>query len=251
MLVLSVAALLNRFVSPRLTPCLAIFFCIAYILPLLLVLPTLTRSERDIQRYIEAPVRQAMGEYLFLRKKPGDRVGCEPLGYVAYYSRMPVDDFPGLANREVTEFFKANPSQRTLGRMLEHFRPEWIALREREYQSFVTRPGMQFLESEYQVEKIFRADPLETARIFRVRGNIDRVFLSFAPALTRACVPLHGLPVHFDPGDIGPATRTMAAPRDQVHEPDFIHFAQVGVLHPISFGEDFVGVQAQPADFRD
>jgi hypothetical protein len=83
MLVLSVAALPNRIVSPRLIPCLAIFFCIAYILPLLLLLPTLTRSERDIQPYIDTPVRWAMGGYLFLRKKPGDRVGWEPLGYVA------------------------------------------------------------------------------------------------------------------------------------------------------------------------
>ena len=175
-LVLSLSALLHRFISPRNASLVAGLLALAYIAPFVALLPTSFRAEHDIQLYIETPVREAMGKYLFEHKKPGDRVSCEPLGYIAYYSRMPVYDFPGLANRDVTQFLKNSPPrERSLRAVLEHFRPEWIALREREYENFTGRRQMRFLESEYQIEKIFRADP-RADHIFRARINIDRVF---------------------------------------------------------------------------
>lgn len=91
LLVLALGAFI-RVLAPRRAAMVAGLSCAAYVLPFLLVLPITFRAERDIQRHIETPVRIAMGKYLFAHKKPGDRVGCEPLGYIGYYSRMPVLD---------------------------------------------------------------------------------------------------------------------------------------------------------------
>ncbi len=134
------------------------------------------RAERDIDRYIENPVRKAIGYYLLKHKQPGDRIACEPLGFIGYYSRMPVLDFPGLASPEVTAFLKTHPNSRKLDLVIEALRPEWIALRETEYQSFTREPYMKFLATDYTVEKIFRSDPVHTKQIFSVDHNIDTAF---------------------------------------------------------------------------
>ena len=176
LLALGLNALCRAIVRPDRIGLVSRMACAGYLLPFLAVLPLTIPAERNIQRYIETPVRVAMGRYLAAHKKPGDRVGCEPLGYVAYYSRMPVYDYPGLASPEVTEYLKRFPQHRSLELMLEHFRPEWIALRENEYR-FMLGYGdpMKFLETDYTVEKVFRADP-NAGRILRVENNADRVF---------------------------------------------------------------------------
>ncbi len=121
-------------------------------------------------------MRKAIGRYLAQHKKPGDAIVCEPLGFIGYYSRMPVYDFPGLASPEVTAFIKTHPDARKLDRVIEALRPEWIALRETEYQSFLSEPYMQFLQTDYRVEKVFRADEAHTKEIFRVDHNVDTAF---------------------------------------------------------------------------
>lgn len=175
-LVLGLGALFRWLVLPGRITMLSRAAWLGFILPFIIVLPKTFGAERDIQRYIENPVRKAMGQYLFEHKKPGDRVACEPLGYMAYYSRMPVYDFPGLASAEVTRFIRANPGGRSLAGILDHFRPQWIALRQNEYQILTAREDMKFLQADYGIEKIFRADPQHAADIFRVGSNIDTVF---------------------------------------------------------------------------
>jgi hypothetical protein len=71
---------------------------------------------------------------------------------------------------------KRFPHHHNLEHMLEHFRPEWIALREHEYRNFTALDFMKFLETEYRVERIFRADPAQTAGIFRANRNVDTCF---------------------------------------------------------------------------
>ena len=175
-LILGLSALLKRYALPLQFPALARTACVFFLLPLLVVLPITFRAERDINRYIENNVRKAIGRYLFHHKQPGDRVACEPLGFIGYYSRMPVLDFPGLASPEVSAFFKTHPGSRSLDRMLEAMRPEWIALRQIEYQSFITKPYMKFLETDYSVVKIFRSDSTHTSDIFGVDHNVDTCF---------------------------------------------------------------------------
>ncbi len=175
-LVLGLSALLKTFALPLKTTPLARTACFIFIVPLLAVLPVTFRTEREINGYIENPVRKAIGRYLFTHKRPGDVVACEPLGFIGYYSRMPVLDFPGLASPEVSAFLKSHPDSRKLDRMLEAMRPEWIALREMEYQSFITRPYMKFLETDYTIEKVFRSDAGHTKDTFGISHNVDTAF---------------------------------------------------------------------------
>ncbi len=176
LLVLALGALLRALAPPRRAAAVARLACAGYVLPFLLVLPTTFRAERDIQRYVETPVRIAVGKYLFEHRKPGDRVGCEPLGYIGYYSRMPVLDYPGLASPEVTGFLRRYRGQPWIDHMLNHFRPEWIALRPHEYQSLAGYPHMGFLQSDYVVVKTFQADPVHGPHIFRIEKSIDTGF---------------------------------------------------------------------------
>jgi hypothetical protein len=175
-LVLGLNALCHTLVLPERIALVSRVACAVYILPFLAVLLLTFGAERDIQRYIENPVRVAMGRYLGEHKRAGDRIGCEPLGYVSYYSRMPVLDYPGLASPEVTDYVKRFPHHRNLEHMLEHFQPEWIALREHEYRNFAALDFMKFLETDYRVERIFRADPAQAAGIFRSGRNVDTCF---------------------------------------------------------------------------
>ena len=176
LLVFALNALFDTFILPIRIPVLSQIACVAYLLPFIVIVPVTFKAERDIQRYIEDPVRKAVGEYLFAHKKPGQTVGAEPLGYIAYYSRMPEYDYPGLASREVTDFLQKNPGRRMLEQMLEFLRPDWIALRGYEFTDFTRRPDMRFLDTDYQVEKIFRADPAFTSTILDVEHNIDTSF---------------------------------------------------------------------------
>ncbi len=178
-LVLGLSALFQACVQPARIPLLSRTACAVYLLPFLVVLPLTFRAERGIQLYVETPVRIALGRYLFEHKKPGDRVGCEPLGYISYYSRMPVYDYPGLASPEVTAFIRQHPECRSLDAVLAHVRPEWIALRESEYKSITSRPGAEYLGTGYTLEKTFRADPVHAPQVNRIDHNIDQVFLLF------------------------------------------------------------------------
>jgi hypothetical protein len=173
-LVLGLSALFKRYVIAERIPRLSRTISVAYLLPFVAVLPLNFRGERDIMRHIETPVRIAIGRYLFEHKQPGDRVGCEPLGFIGYYSRMPVLDYPGLASPEVTGYLRQNPEGRSLERMLEHFKPEWIVLREQEYRYMLTLPFMKFLETEYIRERDFRA--VNASLVFRAGNNIDLCF---------------------------------------------------------------------------
>jgi hypothetical protein len=153
--------------------------CIAYVLPFIAIVPATFKGEKDIQEYVENPVRKAIGEYIFAHKKPGETVGSESLGYVAYYSRLPVYDFPGLASKQVTDALKLHPG--SLDVVLEAFKPDWILLRWNEWQRFYRSLPVDatFMKNSYRVEKVFRYDAQHGSGSFRMDSNVDRLFYLF------------------------------------------------------------------------
>lgn len=78
------------------------------------------------QEIVEEGVRKQVGLYLRERMKPGDRVYCEALGYIGYYSQAVMRDFPGLASPEVTDVLRKEPH---FAAPVKVMHPEWIALR--------------------------------------------------------------------------------------------------------------------------
>ena len=221
--VLALGALFNTLVPPAWIPLLSKVVCAAYLLPFIAIVPVTFKGEKDIQEYVENPVRKAIGEYIFAHKKPGETVGSESLGYVAYYSRLPVYDFPGLASKEVTDVLKLHPG--SLDVLIEAFKPDWVLLRWNEWDRFYRNLPVNatFMKSSYRVEKVFKYDARHASGSFRMDTNVDRMFYLFkklppgeriaeatptriGPALTGGSVAIQGswTPNGYFP-DAGPA----------------------------------------------
>jgi tetratricopeptide (TPR) repeat protein len=150
---------------------------VAYAGLFVLLLPKTFAAEKRIQEDIENQVRKPMGMFLGEVTTADQSIGCECLGYVAYYSRRTVYDWPGLANRDVVAYSRAHPEGRNLLAMLEHFRPDLIVLRYREYALWYQTT---WLDTDYRIIASFEA-PLDKLRdVPLIEENIDYGFLVFA-----------------------------------------------------------------------
>ena len=139
------------------------------------VLPICFYTERMIQRYVENDVRKQAGLYLKEHMKADEAVGCEPLGYMAYYSRGNVYDWPGLASRTVVAWSKAQPPERRcLENMCRDLKPEYLFLRDTEVLYFFK--SNDWLKEDYHVVKAFHVDPEKAARIPWLDRNVDTDF---------------------------------------------------------------------------
>ena len=85
-----------------------------------------------------------------------EAVGCEPLGYIGYYSGKIVYDWPGLNSRKVVAWEKANPNRRCLENMLRDLQPEYLFLRDVEMTVDFYDPA--WFKQRYHVMKTFIID---------------------------------------------------------------------------------------------
>ena len=152
---------------------------VAYLFPFIAYLPKTFTTEKRIQQDIENQVRRKVGEYLGQVMGKDQSVGCEPLGYVAYYSRRTVYDWPGLANREVVEYSKNHRARkdRKLMPMLDYFRPDFLVLR---YSEYTDNACEKWIEENYKIINSFEVDPHKTADIFEIKDNVDLGFFVLA-----------------------------------------------------------------------
>jgi hypothetical protein len=118
------------------------------------------RGERNVQRYVENGNRKQIGLYFAKVSTPQQTIGLEPLGYVGYYSRRRIYDYPGLCNREVVRYIREHPQNRNLTDMLGFFRPDFIVLRPYEYKSALAK-GHEWLKTDYTLIRDFRVPPNE------------------------------------------------------------------------------------------
>ena len=113
-------------------------FAAAYLALFAALLPTTFATEKNIQERVENRVRKQVGLFLGHIMEKEETIGTEPLGYIGYYSRRIVYDWPGLCSRKVVEYSRTHPrEQRALQNMLEHFRPDFIVLRFVEYEGML------------------------------------------------------------------------------------------------------------------
>lgn len=126
------------------------------------------------QELIENRVRRPIGEWLRENARPTDRVYIECLGYVGFFSRLNMLDWPGLCSPAVVEMRKriGRSDFALTGLLLE---PEWIVLRESEIKDFLI---YEEFHRDYQ--------PVKT---FDVTAEYDRYA---APTPTRP-VGVHGI----------------------------------------------------------
>ncbi len=149
-------------------------FCVAYLALFVGVLPLTFPTERRIQRDIENAVRKEAGLYMAKLLKPGEAVGCEPLGYMGYYSGGNVYDWPGLDSRAVVAWSKANPGNRCLESMLKGLQPEYLFLRDLEILYWFKEPA--WFREHYHPIRIFAIDPEAAKSIRWIDRNVDTRF---------------------------------------------------------------------------
>jgi len=147
-----------------------------YLGSIIRVLPQTFLAEKQIQQYIENPVRKEMGLYLSRIMKEDESIGAEPLGYLSYFSRKTVYDWPGLASKKVVIFSRTHPEERSLFGMLKSFKPYYIVLREHEYRAMQSSQSRTWINSEYAVIRYFKADPRIKDILF-IEKNIDISFM--------------------------------------------------------------------------
>ncbi|MGD0497245.1 MAG: hypothetical protein ABSC23_02310 [Bryobacteraceae bacterium] len=170
------AAALLQLAPRRMKTTAAAVFAILYVGPFVCVLPVTMRAERNIQAYVEDGVRKPIGQFLGAVSAHDDTIGCEPLGYIAYYSRRTVYDFPGLASRRVVDFLRLNPDKRSLDALLDHFRPTYLVLREEERREFRKIPQDAWIDTDYALVREFQAAPDQVRLLFHPEDNIDLHF---------------------------------------------------------------------------
>ncbi len=148
-------------------------FACAYIGLFIAILPITFLTERQIQHYVENDVRKPAGLYLAEHMAEDEAVGCEPLGYMSYYSRGNVYDWPGLASRTVVTWSKEHPGG-DLETMLQGLQPEYLFLRDMEILFRFQDPA--WFHDHYHVVETFLIDPEAAKQIRWIDRNIDTRF---------------------------------------------------------------------------
>jgi len=148
---------------------------VAYILCLVVCLPFTMRSDKYVQIDIESGVRKQMGIYLHEVSLPSDTIASESLGYVGYYSQRVVYDYPGLCSRRVVQYLKDYPKERNIMGMIYHLQPNYLVLRpvEFEHDGVIKLP---WLTQDYELVRVFKANPQNDRRIIGSDKNIDQEF---------------------------------------------------------------------------
>jgi hypothetical protein len=161
----------------------------AYLASLAVIMPATFRGERNVQLYIEDGVRKQVGLYLAGVMRPDQTIGCEPLGYIGYYSRRVVFAYPGMCNLAVVRYVRQHPGHRSLWDMLEYFRPDYIALRPLEYQRALHR-GDTWILSDYKRVADFKIPDDEKAQLLFPTQNLDTEFIIFRRTTALPPAPL-------------------------------------------------------------
>lgn len=116
--------------------------------------------ERDIAKAqrTEDDVRLPIGLWLRDNARPADRVLLEPIGYIGYYSRLPVLDMIGLVSPEVLPSYRASVDNPRLD-IVRRLRPDLLLLRPSEAKEIGGESGARggpLAGGEYTLEHTFR-----------------------------------------------------------------------------------------------
>lgn len=106
------------------------------------------------QQLVEDGTRRGVGLWLRDHVRPGDSVFLEPIGYIGYYSRAHILDFPGLVAPEVVRA-RTETRQGFFG-CIGLLRPDWLVLRPNELVELKKLPEIQ---ARYAYAATFDAGP--------------------------------------------------------------------------------------------
>jgi hypothetical protein len=98
----------------------------------------LLRIRQDL---VENGTRRNVGMWLRNHIRPGDTVFLEPIGYIGYYSRAHILDYPGLVAPSVVR--ARRETQGGFFACIGVLKPNWIVLRPRELLQFTADPALR------------------------------------------------------------------------------------------------------------
>jgi hypothetical protein len=168
--------MLERFTAEPARERIAALTGIAYIAALISILPLTMRSDKAIQQYIEDGGRKQVGLYLAKVSLPADTIASESLGYIGYYSRRVIYDYPGLCSREVVQYLRTHPQGRKLIPMMQTLRPTYLVLRPSEYRDDNGLNRFPWIDQEYELVRIFRVPDEDRKDIIHPEKNVDFEF---------------------------------------------------------------------------
>jgi hypothetical protein len=149
---------------------------LVYVTSVVLFLPLAVKSDRYIQEYVENGLRKQLGLYLSHTASPEDTVASESLGYVGYYSRRLIYDYPGLCNRTVVRYLRTHPSGRNIISMMHSLQPTYLVLRPKEYEGPDGKSLYPWIERDYELVKVFKVPDQARQKILHAESNIDFEF---------------------------------------------------------------------------
>ena len=164
-------AVSGRVRTETLRKALAWALAMGWLLPIAAIMPLNAYTDWQVQRYVEDDIRTRAGCWLREHMKSDEAVGAEPLGYLGYYSRGNVYDWPGLNSRVVVAWSRANPTRRSLENMLRDLKPEYLFLRDMEY--LYSFRNVEWLHRDYHPVAAFLMPDETAARIRWIRSSID------------------------------------------------------------------------------
>lgn len=168
--------ILERFAKEPASERIAAWVGLAYIASIVAILPATIRSDKYIQQYVENGGRKQIGLYLASVSQPSDTIASESLGYIGYYSRRVVYDYPGLCSRKVVQYLRDHPQERDLISMIHSLRPTYLVLRPKEYQNPDGSTRYPWIEQDYDLIRVFKVPDEARQKILHSERNIDFEF---------------------------------------------------------------------------
>jgi hypothetical protein len=116
--------------------------------------PTMFTLDRKVQE-VEDHVRVPLGLYLNKVVRHGEAVASESAGYIGYYSRALLYDYPGLTSPTAYKALKRlGPARNSLYYMIQALTPRWVVLRSFELTLF--RKEVPQTADRYQIVRQFK-----------------------------------------------------------------------------------------------
>jgi hypothetical protein len=150
---------------------------------LLYLIPTISyfQHEAYVQKEVDTLVRQSAGQKLNSLMSVGQTVVLEPLGFLgSEVTSGQVNDYPGLASRIMTEALEDMPSsERNMGSAARVIQPDFIVVRQNEWQSFSPREHSEFQGYKF-VASVGEPTKSDLAFFGATYSNSDRYFEIYA-----------------------------------------------------------------------
>jgi hypothetical protein len=129
-----------------------------------------TYNVGNVQKYYEHGVRKKVGCYLSNLVGANESVFTESLGYIGYYSASRMLDYPGIVSPAIVELLRIPlNNEGWFGAIIEHFRPEYLVLREREVSAIIESHPM-LLQNNYEHIETFGMPQEAPAYLFNNKG---------------------------------------------------------------------------------